>query len=162
MQSCTTLQAVSDVGSSTAIEAGLLLARQHLLPPDEGGQGRPTADKVIILLTDGVPNAWISSSSDINQHIANNPNADFYGSDFVWLNSALMQADLVQGENDVLHSVGVGLGADYDFLDRMSRFSGTDVGGHSQQGSGNPAEYEQVMTDIFLNIIKNPGSRLVE
>lgn len=162
MQACTTLQAVADIGSSTAIEAGLLLARQHLLPPDEGGQGRPSADKVIILLTDGVPNAWVSSSSEISGYISANPNADFYGSDFVWLNSALMQADLIEGEETILHNVGVGLGADYNFMDRMARFSGTDEDGLSPRGSGNPAEYEQVMTDIFVEIINNPGSRLVD
>lgn len=162
MQSCTTLQAVSDMGPSTAMEAGLILARQHLLPSSEGGQGRASADQVIILLTDGVPNVWISSATDINQHIAEHPDQDYYGSDYVWLNSALRQADLIQGADTTLHAVGVGLGADYDFLDRMSRFSGTDVDGHSPQGSGNPADYEQVTTEIFVNIINNPGSRLVQ
>jgi hypothetical protein len=59
--------------------------------------------------------------------------------------------------------VGVGLGTDYDFMDRLARSGGTaDDGGQSPRGSGNPAEYEQRLTDIFEEIITNPQVRLVQ
>lgn len=162
MESCTMLQAVSDVGASTAIEAGLIAARAHLKLPTEGGQGRSFAKKMIVLLTDGVPNAWESSSSQIDSYITLHPHADYYASDYVWLNSALMQAAVIEDANTVLYCVGIGLGTDYDFMDRMSRMAGTDKSGLSPRGSGNPAEYEQRLTDIFEEIILNPGGRMVQ
>jgi hypothetical protein len=162
MQACATLQPVSDIGSSTAIEAGLQTARNHLLGSADGGQGRSFAKKVVVLLTDGIPNAWQSSAGTINNYINANPDADYYASDYLWYNSALMQSAQIKGENSALYDVGVGLGADYNFMDRMARLAGTDENGQSPRGSGNPAQYEQTMTDIFTQIIKAPGSRLVQ
>lgn len=162
MVSCTTLQAVSDIGATTAIEAGLIAARAHLKPTSQGGQGRTFAKKVVVLLTDGVPNAWQSSTGTINGYIATNPHADYYNSGYLWLNSALMQGATFEGENTVLYPVGIGLGTDYNFMDRLARMAETDKSGLSPRGSGNPAEYEQRLTDIFTDIIKNPGGRMVE
>ena len=162
MASCTTLQAVSDIGATTAIEAGLIAARAHLKPTSQGGQGRVFAKKVVVLLTDGVPNAWQSSAGTINGYIATNPNADYYASGYKWLNSALMQAATFEGENTVVYPVGIGLGTDYNFMDRMARMAKSDESGLSPRGSGNPAEYEQRLTDIFEEIIKNPGGRMVD
>ena len=60
-------------------------------------------------------------------------------------------------------SVGIGLGTDYDFMDRMARLGGTaNDAGQSPRGSGNPAEYEQRLTEIFEKIITNPQIRLVQ
>jgi hypothetical protein len=59
--------------------------------------------------------------------------------------------------------VGVGLGTDYDYMDRLARLGGTsDEDGQSARGSGNPAEYEQRLTEIFEEIITNPKVRLVQ
>ena len=162
MASCTKLQAVSDIGATTAIEAGLIAARNHLKPTAQGGQGRSFAKKVVVLLTDGVPNAWQSSTGTINGYITTNPHADYYDSGYKWLNSALMQAAIFEGENTVLYPVGIGLGTDYSFMDRLARMADTDKAGLSPRGSGNPAEYEQRLTDIFEEIIKNPGGRMVD
>ena len=73
-----------------------------------------------------------------------------------------MDAAQIKAENTDLYVVGIGLGTDYNFMDRMSRMSGTDTSGSSPRGSGNPAEYETRLTDIFTNIIVNPGGRMVE
>ena len=162
MSSCTMLQAVSDVGATTAIEAGLIAARNHLRLPSEGGQGRSFSKKIIVLLTDGVPNAWESSSSSINGYIQSHPSPDYYNSSYLWLNSALTQAAIIESENMFLYPVGIGLGTDYNFMDRMARMSKTDTAGLSPRGSGNPAEYEQRLVDIFSEIITNPGGRMVE
>jgi Flp pilus assembly protein TadG len=162
MAACTNLQAVSDIGTSTAMENGLILGKTHLLAPDQGGQGRSFATKVLVMLTDGVPNVWQSSSADISTYMSNNPNGDYYDPAFPWMNAALMQADLVHSKHNMLFPVGIGLGTDYDFMDRMSRMSGTAANGQSPRGSGNPAEYEQRLTEIFTEIIKKAGSRLVQ
>jgi hypothetical protein len=109
-----------------------------------------------------VPNVWQSSNTSINSYIASNPDPDYYASDYVWLNSAIAQAARIEEENSVLYSVGIGLGTDYNFMDRMARVGKTDNSGLSPRGSGNPAEYEQRLVDIFSEIITNPGGRMVE
>ncbi len=162
MSACTTLQPVSDIGTTTATEIGMRLAREHLKNASEGGQGRKFADKVMILLSDGVPNAWESTSLSVDAYISGSSNPDFYGSDYIWYNAPLMQADIFRGDKGQLFGVGMGLGADYDFMDRIARTSGTDDSGVSPRGSANPAEYEKTLTKIFEEIIKTPGSRLVQ
>ncbi len=66
MLACTKLQACADIGASTATENGVIAARNHLKPTAQGGQGRLFTKKVMILITDGMPNLWQSSSGTIN------------------------------------------------------------------------------------------------
>ena len=54
MQVCTTLQAVGDNASSTATETGLIAAKTHCRPLRAAS--RRSAKKVVVLLTDGMPN----------------------------------------------------------------------------------------------------------
>lgn len=162
MAACVDLQATSDIGATTATEPGLILARQHLAPTTEGGQGRPFANPVYILLTDGIPNVWQTADDDIDQYQIDNPSGEFYGGGYYWLDAALIQAFRIEDKKQTLFPVGMGLGADYDFLDRMARIAGTDEGGLSPRGTGNPADYEQQLINIFTDIIRNPGSRLVQ
>jgi hypothetical protein len=159
---CTNLSAVSDIGATTATEAGLIVAKNHLKKPSEGGAGRPFASRVIVLLTDGVPNAWMSSDGTINSYIAANASSEYYDTEYTWYNSALVQAAQTDASRITLYPIGMGLGTDYDFMDRMARLSGTDEGGLSVRGSGNPAEYEERLTETFEQIVRYPGGRLVE
>ncbi len=163
MAACTTLQAAGDKGASTATEAGLITARNHIERPDKGGQGRQAADKVVVLLTDGVPNLYQSDPAEINQHIADNPSDDYYNNGAYWYDGPLMQVAQMQAAGWKVFPVGVGLGADYSFMDRLARLGGSaDDDGHSPKGTGNPALYEQRLTDIFREIIENPRVRLVQ
>lgn len=162
MLACTHLQAVGDIGGTTATEIGLRVGRDHLRNTALGGAGRQFANKLLVLLTDGVPNVWESSAATVNGYISGSGSGEYYGSDYIWCNAALVQASRAADENMELYAVGMGMGTNYDFMDRMARLAGTDVGGFSPRGSGNPAEYEQTLTDIFTDIINNPGSRLVE
>jgi hypothetical protein len=162
MLACTKLQACADIGASTATENGVIAARAHLKPTAQGGQGRLFTKKVMILITDGMPNLWQSSSGTINGYVASNPDSNYYGTGYDWFNSVLMQAAQFQAEKGSLYPIGMGLGADYDFMDRIGRISTTDDNGQSPRSSGNPAEYEQQLTEIFKKIIKNPGVRLVK
>ena len=172
MEACTELQAVGDKGTTTATEAGLALAAEHLKPPHHhhhhrhGGsvrQGRKVADKVVVLLTDGVPNDYQSSNATIDSYMASNSSGEYYGGGYYWLDAALMQSQQMEAAGTDMYPVGIGLGSDYDFMDRMARLGGTaGDNGTSPRGSGNPAEYESALTDIFENIIKSPTARLVQ
>lgn len=160
MEACTTLQAVADDSSSTATESGLLAAKNHLVPPSQGGGGRQHTNKVVVLLTDGIPNLRTSSSSDISSFIGDNPSDDWFGESNK--DAALMQCMDMRLRRWQTFPVGLGLGTNYDFMDRSARLGGTaNEDGEGPRGSGNPAEYEQRLKDIFQNIISNPKARLV-
>ena len=162
MTACTNIQAVGDKGTSTSTEAGMIVARQHLLPKKHGGKGRENTNKVVVLLTDGVPNEYQTPDAQIDKYILKNPSGDFYANGAYWLDGPVMQAAIMQADDWQVYPVGVGLGCDYDFMDRMARTGGTAKGGASPRGSGNPAEYEQVLTKIFEEIINSPKLRLVQ
>jgi hypothetical protein len=162
MQACTTIQAVGDKGATTATEAGLALAASQLLPRREGGPARDDTDKVCVLLTDGVPNLYTSSNSDIDNFMSGSSSPDFYGGGQYWYDAALMQAALMEVAGTDMYPVGIGLGTDYDFMDRMARMGATaGSNGQSARGSGNPTEYEERLIEIFEKIIKAPTARLV-
>ena len=163
MLACTRLQAVGDKGSSTATEAGMLTAQSHIRHENAGGEGRYSTNKVVVLLTDGMPNLYVSDRSKISNYIYQNPSDNFYSNRDYSYNAALVAAAQVQQDNWYTFPVSVGLGADYDFMDRMARLGETaNDDGQSSRGSGNPAEYEQRLTEIFEEIITNPKVRLVQ
>ncbi|MEO1497948.1 MAG: vWA domain-containing protein [Planctomycetota bacterium] len=163
MQSSTELQSVGDKGTTTATETGLALARDLVKPASQGGQGREDSTKVVVLLTDGMPNAYSSADADIDTFAAGSGSPEFYGGGYYWLDAALMQAGQLTSDRVDTYPVGIGLGTDYDFMDRMAR-TGATAGddGKSSRGSGNPAQYEQRLTEIFERIITEPTAKLVK
>jgi hypothetical protein len=157
METCTQFQAVCDDKSSTATESGLIVGRQHL--EDEG---RTNTGKVVVLLTDGVPNLYSSDGDTISDYMEDNPNDDYFDSGNA-KNAPLMQADIMNAAGYYLYPVGLGLGTDYDFMDRMARMGNTaNDDGEAARGSGNPTQYEQTLTEIFEQIIRSPKARLVK
>ncbi len=119
----------------------------------------------MVLLTDGMPNLYSSSSATIGTYISANPSSDWIAPDSNAnaFNAPIMQAMTMQANGWSVYPVGLGLGTDYGFMDRMARTGGTaNDSGQSPRGSGNPAEYEQRLADIFEEIITNPKSRLVK
>lgn len=160
MQAATKLQA----GSSTCTESPLVIALAHLKPQAQGGQGRNQTNKIVVLLTDGMPNQYVSSASTISSYISAHPDSNFYGgSGYSSQNAALMQTMNMQLGKWFLYPVGVGLGCDYGFMDRMARMGVTaDKNGQAPRGSGSPIDYEAKMTAVFQKIITNPKVRLVK
>jgi Flp pilus assembly protein TadG len=158
---CTKLQACTDIGYSTSTESGMIVAKNHL--DSQTGLGRKNANKVVVLLTDGAPNDYSTSEAEINKFMVDNPSGDFYGNGGYWLDAPLMQAASMKSKKWDVYPVGVGLGTDYGFMDRLARLGGTaDDTGRSPRGSGNPAEYEQRLTEIFEDIINGGKMRLVQ
>jgi hypothetical protein len=112
-----------------------------------------------------MPNLYSSSSSTISTYRSNNPMDDWYpsSSSYNAFNAPLMQALTMQTNGWNVFPVGLGLGTDYTFMDKMARTGGTaNDDGESPRGSGNPAEYEQRLADIFEEIITSPKTRLVQ
>jgi Flp pilus assembly protein TadG len=162
MMACTRLQAVGDRDASTATESGLQKAQDIIKPLSQGGQGREFSDKVVVLLTDGVPNVTASATSEIADFMSDNPDSNFFGGGYWWLDGPLMQSKIMTSKRWKTYPVGIGLGTDYNFMDRMARMGTTaNSNGQSPRGSGNPAEYETRLKQIFQEIIDNAGVRLV-
>lgn len=172
MTACSQLQATSDVGATTSTESGVRVAREHLTiktsannPSNSptGPQGRSYSSKVIVLVTDGMPNVWESDTTSINGYMTANPSSEFYAPGYDWFNSVLMHTSrFYNKERGTLFPIGMGLGTDYGFMDRIARLAETDDAGSSPRGSGNPAEYEAQLIQTLKDIVNRPGSRLVE
>ena len=105
-----------------------------------------------------------STTTAISNYRTLHPSTNFYGGSSNYSqDAALMQTSMVQGNNWYLYPVGIGLGCDYTFMDRMARMGATaNTDGQSPRGSGDPAAYEAVLTQIFQNIITNPKLRIVK
>jgi Flp pilus assembly protein TadG len=159
MDACRTLQACNSNASSTDSEGGLICAYNHIKPISQGGQGRENANKVVVFLTDGLPNIYESSTAVINAAMTAHPGD--WGSSYAQ-NGALMQALNRQGDNWSLYAVGVGLGGDQAFMDRMARKAGTAKDGASYPMASDSSAYETTLKSIFNSIITNPRLRLVK
>ncbi len=174
MNTCTLFQAYGGTGT----EGGLNRAYNHIKAVSEGGLGRENANKIIVLLTDGMPNQKRSSlsSTTINNYKNSHPstwtNPDtgqtvnnwFTGGDYyVEKNAALMHTSSMQSGHWYVYAAGIGQGCDYDFMDRVARMGATSNNdGQCPRGSADPMVYENVLRQIFENIITNPKLRLVK
>lgn len=163
MTACTTLQAVGDNAASTATETGMIAAKDHIKPASQGGSGRENTQKVIVVLTDGMPNLYSSSGSSVSSYRTSNPSSEWYGGGSYALDAPLMQAMSLEALGWKIFAVGVGLGTDYSFMDRLARLGSTaDDSGESPHTSGDPSSYETELSAIFEEIITNPQVRLVK
>jgi Flp pilus assembly protein TadG len=163
MRACTTLDAVGDKAATAAIEAGLIAARQHVRPKSEGGQGRPDADKVVVVVTDTLPDLYVTGVSQLDAFVAENPRPEFYHNGFRAADAVLAQALQMRMKRFTVFPVGIGLGPRDDFVDRVARLAGTaDERGQGLRCGLNPAEYEQQLTEALRKIVAACQVRLVQ
>jgi len=162
MEVCAGLQAVGHRGASRATEAGLIAAREHLQPTAQGGRGRLTSAKVVVLLTAGAPDLYVSSPSEIAGYAEDHPSGAFHRNGRYAPDAALMQVDQMRSLRWSVLAVGVGAGADDDFVDRVARLGGTaGADGHAPRG-GRGADCEDRLRDLVEQIITHPQVRLVK
>ena len=110
-------------------------------------------------------NLKTSSNSAVSSYTSAHPSSNFISgttSNDNAMNAALMETNMVQATNWQLYAVALGLGADYDFMDRMARMGDTaNDDGQAPRTSGDPSAYEAELTAIFQNIIESPHVHLV-
>lgn len=160
MATCAKLQAVNDNGASTATEAGMIEAK-IIAKPSAGGAGREYASKVVVLLTDGVPNTYRTDYKEIYAYTEAKPSSEYYKTGQYYYEAPLMQAAIMKSDKWDVYPVGLGMATDYDFMDRMARISGTAKAGQAYRSSGDPDEYEQALAKIFDEIMR-PKVQLVQ
>lgn len=166
------IQAVADDTQSTASENGMIRARQHLDPAQNPSGARTNSNKLLIFLSDGIPNINQSSDTAIDTFMNNNKAGEWFtsGTYKYERNAVLMQITQLQALGWRTHAVGVGLGADRTLMDRMARMAGTALPDPdnptgpkiSAYADGNPADYQTRLTSIFNNIVASPNIRLVK
>jgi hypothetical protein len=172
IQSAKTLQACYYGDECTDSDGGLIVAGKHLLPHNATtnplGKGRENSNKVVVFLTDGLPNLYESSTTDISN--AKKTHSSGWGSSTAQ-DGALLQALNMQGKNWSLYAVGVGVNGSQSFMDLMAGMAQTqipkvDVNGKETKGAYDIAKdvntYETTLKDIFNRIISNPKLRLVQ
>jgi len=121
MQSCTKLQAVTSNASSTATETGLIAAYNLVKAKSQGGTGRENTQKVVVLLTDGMPNLKSSSNSAVPVISAATPVVIS-----ITIRATIPRRGIDADKYDAAKhwkafAVGVGLQTDNNFMDRMAR-----------------------------------------
>ena len=162
MNACLTLQACYDDGlPATDSEGGLIVARNLLLTDP---LARTNANKVIVFLTDGLPNLYESSNSTIDAAKTAHPGG--WGPDYSQ-NAAMMQAMNMQGQNWYVYAVGVGLGGDQTFMNLMANKAGTAITNADGTKTAYPiannaSTYETTVKGIFNKIVSSPKLRLVQ
>ncbi len=120
MLACTHLQACGDKGPATNLEAGLLAAREHLRSAAQGRSPRRHAQKVVILLTDGLPNAAVSSSQE-SLTFASSSLQEVGVADCGAAQAAgLMQAVRIRQDGWAFFAIEVGAGANRAFIERLN------------------------------------------
>ncbi len=154
-----TLQACGTGPACTDTDGGLILARNHIKAASEGGAGRERVNKIVVLLTDGLPNLYESNTTDINKAMQNYSGG--WGSGYSQ-NGALYQTLLMQQAHWYLYPVGVGLDASQDFMNLLTVKAGTAVDGKGFTIASDVTVYEDQMKDIFTKIITRPKLRLVQ
>lgn len=154
-----TLQACGAASYCTDTDGGLILARDHIKAASEGGAGRERVNKVVVLLTDGMPNLYESNRYDIDKAKQKYPGG--WGSGYAQ-NGALYQALLMQQDHWYLYPVGVGLDASQSYMDLLTVKAGTAVNGRGFTIASDVTAYEDQMKEIFTKIITRPKLRLVQ
>ena len=110
-----------------------------------------------------MPNLKTSSNSTISDYRDDNPSDFFYGgSSHYNHDAALMQVSGMQLKGWNTFAVGVGLGTDGGFMDRITQMSTQEAEAEAPDTSGDPAEYETELRAIFEQIVDTPRVRLVE
>ncbi|MGQ9505595.1 MAG: VWA domain-containing protein [Thermogutta sp.] len=163
MAVCTQLQAGGDKGLTTNLEAGLIAARDHLQPSAQGGAGRRYAHKVVILLTDGHPNCCVSSPKTIQDFLSESVDSSDVSSWSQAQLAALMQALRCYQDGWTFYPVGVGMGVEREFINKLAACSQPGANDESfDQVADHPVGRVEKIVEILRRIIDHPPIRLVQ
>ncbi|HND51939.1 MAG TPA: VWA domain-containing protein [Pirellulaceae bacterium] len=162
IQESVNLQATNDEGPSTSLDNALEIVAQHLATSTNGGAGRDGTDRVVVLLTDGVPNKQTISKTQVSNYIRDTAPAEYRGDfyyDYGPRDAALMSVLRMRLNGWKVYIVGVGAGARADFLERMARLGGTTA---PYVAGSDPQLYEQQLVDLFRKIVTQSRVKLVD
>jgi len=163
MLACTQLQASGDKGLTTNLEAGLIMAREHLQPSSQGGAGRRNVHKVVILLSDGLPNCAVSSSKLIQDFASAYIDS---GSLSAWSEAelaSLVQAVKFHHDGWSFYPIGVGAGVNHEFIEQLARCGGLARNARPFDAiADHPVGRVEKIVQVLRQIIDRPRVQLVQ
>jgi Flp pilus assembly protein TadG len=145
--------------SCTASETGILKSIELFQ-----SQGRAHTNKVVVFLTDGLPNLYTNNPpASISYNGATNTN--YTGSTAE--KAAMYQVSVMLSKNWIFFPLEIGLQGNEDFMHRMLNIgkgvtSFDSTTGYPYSAAGDPAKYEPTLKKIFNDIITAPKIRLVQ
>jgi hypothetical protein len=163
MRVCTRLQAAGDRKAGSALDAGMEMARLHLRPKNEGGQGRRAAKKVVVLLATGPPDTCQTDRSEIAQFMLVRPSQEFYADGPSRYNAPLVSAVRMHARGWRVYPVGVGTENHHDFLGRLARIGGTDPASNQANSlSDGSTEPKRQLVNVLRRIVSTSEVQLVQ
>lgn len=125
--------------SNTNTGAGMKVARQELEQ-----KGRPGAFKMMIVMTDGLPN-WVNGHSSVSEAT----------------NFVISEANLAKNDKYPILAISLGAGADTSLMQQIADI--TPKGKHFNiPGGQTGAEYAEDLHDVFEEIAKDRPLKLVK
>ncbi|MBN2578257.1 MAG: VWA domain-containing protein [Pirellulales bacterium] len=143
---------------NTATAYGLMTAINYL----QSSAARPNANKVVILLTDGIPNVYNPSWGISTQVPHEYNNLDWHNNA---KDASLVEAIAINAKKWLFYPVGLGYDCDNNFMDHMYSVSqGKNDPSLTcpYSGGGDPYQMESKLRDSLIKIISNPKLRLVQ
>jgi hypothetical protein len=163
MLACTQLQASGDKGLTTNLEAGLIMAREHLQPGSQGGAGRRNVHKVVIVLTDGFPNCAVSSTKLIQDFASAYIESSSLSAWSEAELAALVQAVKFHHDGWSFYPIGVGAGANHEFVEELALCVGlTRNGGTFDAIADHPVGRVEKIVQILRQMIDHPRIQIVQ
>ncbi len=162
-RACTRLQAVGDRKATSAADSGMELAREHLRPVQEGGQGRWAAKKVVVLLAAGVPDVCSADRFKVDQFVRVHPSKEFYSDGSFPSNAALVSAARMRAGGCRVYPVAVGSLVDADFFDRLARLGGAGESyAQNVAAAVNASDAEGGLVGVLKEIVSTTEVQLVQ
>lgn len=163
MLACTRLQASGDKGLTSNLEAGLITAREHLQANSQGGNGRRNVHKVVILLTDGLPNCAVSSSKVIQDFASTYIDSGLLSGCSAAELAGLMQAVKFHDDSWTFYPLGVGAGVNHEYIEQLARCAGLTRDGETFDAvADHPVGRIEKIVQILRQIIDRPRVQLVQ
>lgn len=120
---------------NTNIGHGIRLAREEL----ESGRARVDSVKVIVLMSDGIPNRRFSTGQSASYSEARN-----YAED---------QAELAADEGFVIYTIGLGAGADHDLMEELAEIGGGEYV-YAPSSAEIGATFQQIANLVKVRILQ--------
>ena len=139
------------------------MAREHLQPSSQGGAGRRNVHKVVILLTDGLPNCAVSSSKPIQDfasaYIDSGSLSDWSEAEL----AALVQAVKFHHDGWSFYPIGVGVRVNHKFIEQLARCAGLARNARPFDAiADHPVGRVEKIVQVLRQIIDHPPIHLVQ
>jgi putative Tad-like protein involved in Flp pilus assembly len=163
MRACSRLQAVGDRGATSAMDSGMEMARRHLRPKKEGGQGRRAAKKVVVLLAAGPPDTCATDRSKIDRFVHVHPAQEFYPDGAYRFNAPLVSAARMHARGWRVYPIAIGTRNHHGFLDRLALVGGTgESRDQTVPASTETMDSKRQLVDVLTRIVSATEVQLVQ